>query len=473
MLAQPASIEPESVSSKPTHDPSFLEPEFEEDSQDTAPRKRHIGSNSENERQLKRARLTRGNLALFDKMTKKKIDTKVSLLSGSTADSSKTQTKTISTTSSGFEVQATKNGILLSTNSKAPKNAQDLVGRLNQSRDTASPTESIFGDYVDTVTKVPNEATTSHETAPLLKGYRDRAYSRAWNQAFTAYPKNVGFNNGLSAPQPDFVQGFRQLEFEPFPIGEELDSAVLFNDDQNSIALPHFAGEWKGPGNDMDQAALQSAYDGAALVHSRNEALAYVGKSDPAGHASVLTVTTDGRAINVFGHYVAPSAGGDKLKYHQYRLTTAHMDESYEDFKKGRKQLRNAQDFAKEQSYQLREQLQDYWKTQHGRSDLPSLNPAGLPSPAPNGTLPLSTQPDPDEDKAAEYEIVEPPPDQCTPPTRADQLHQTKQRKEPSTFSPLFPEPPSQCASGGGHKRKAISPSSSQLSKTSRGPDPR
>ena len=335
MLAQPALIEPESVSSKPAHDPSFLEPELEEDSQGIATRKRHISSNSENERQLKRARLTQGNLTLFDKMTKKNVDTKASLLSGSTADSSKTQTKTISTTSSGFEVQATKNGILLSTNSKAPKNAEDLVGRLNQSRDTASPTESIFGDYVDTVTKVPNEATTSHETVPLLKGYRDRAYSRAWNQAFTAYPKNVGFNNGLSAPQPDFVQGFRQLEFEPFPIGEELDSAVLFNDDQNSIALPHFAGEWKGPGNDMDQAALQSAYDGAALVHSRNEALAYVEKSDPAGHASVLTVTTDGRAVNVFGHYVAPSAGGDKLKYHQYRLTTAHMDESYEDFKRG------------------------------------------------------------------------------------------------------------------------------------------
>ncbi|KAK4150953.1 hypothetical protein C8A00DRAFT_36417 [Chaetomidium leptoderma] len=41
-----------------------------------------------------------------------------------------------------------------------------------------------------------------------------------------------------------------------------------------------------------------------------------------------------------------------------YRLASAQMDESHEDFKKGRKQLRNAQDFAREQSYQLRDQLQ-------------------------------------------------------------------------------------------------------------------
>ncbi len=240
-------------------------------------RKRQIGSDTDDEHQPKRARLTRKNLAFFNKITKKGAN-KASARPDSTAESSATQAKTISATSSGFEVQATKNGILLSSNSKPPGNVQDLVDRLNRSRQTASPTESVYEDYVDTVTKVANEATTSHETVPLLKGYRDRGYSRAWNQAFTAYPKNVGFNNGLLAPQPDFVQGFRQLDFEPFPVGEELDSAVLFNDDQNSLALPHFAGEWKGPGNDMDHAALQSAYDGAALVHSRNEALAYNGK---------------------------------------------------------------------------------------------------------------------------------------------------------------------------------------------------
>jgi hypothetical protein len=166
----------------------------------------------------------------------------------------------------------------------------------------------------------------------------------------------------------------------------------------------------------MDQAALQSAYDGAALVHSRNEALAYMGQADPASHASVLTVTTDGRAVNVFGHYAAPSAGRDKLKYHQYRLSSAHMDESYHDFKKGRKQLRNAQDFAKEQSNHLRDQLQEYWKTHHHLA--PACHtwspPAAPHLPAADGgalppwEVPGPSVPDPTEEEGAGYEIVEP-----------------------------------------------------------------
>jgi len=34
----------------------------------------------------------------------------------------------------------------------------------------------------------------------------------------------------------------------------------------------------------MEEARLQGAYDGAALVYTRNQALSSVGKADPAGH---------------------------------------------------------------------------------------------------------------------------------------------------------------------------------------------
>jgi hypothetical protein len=59
----------------------------------------------------------------------------------------------------------------------------------------------------------------------------------------------------------------------------------------------------------------QGAYDGAALVYSRNQALSSVGKPDPAGHAGVMTFTTDGTNINFFTHYAAPSENGT-LKYY-------------------------------------------------------------------------------------------------------------------------------------------------------------
>lgn len=81
-------------------------------------RKRHINGGDNTEPALKRVRLTRKNLSEFDKISGKKTtnEASVSTPSDSTGDSS--TTKTISTTSSGFAIQAYENGILNPTFSK-------------------------------------------------------------------------------------------------------------------------------------------------------------------------------------------------------------------------------------------------------------------------------------------------------------------------------------------------------------------
>jgi hypothetical protein len=38
-----------------------------------------------------------------------------------------------------------------------------------------------------------------------------------FDQAFTGFPKNAGFNNGLSAPQPGFVEGLEMEEYDTSP----------------------------------------------------------------------------------------------------------------------------------------------------------------------------------------------------------------------------------------------------------------
>ena len=189
----------------------------------------------------------------------------------STAGSStKTTTKTTSTTTSGFADQAYKNGILDPISSKPPKNLEDIRRRYAQPRRTASPTESAYEDYVYNVGSAVNESTMVVEVSgQLLKKYDGRGYQRAFNQAFTAFPKDVGFNDGLSTPQPDFVEGVEKQEFRPFPVDEYVKGAVLYKDNPHSVTLSHVAGEWKGPGKDMAEARLQSAYDGAALVYAR------------------------------------------------------------------------------------------------------------------------------------------------------------------------------------------------------------
>lgn len=105
----------------------------------------------------------------------------------------------------------------------------------------------------------------------LLKKYDDKGYRRAFNQAFTGFPKDVGFSKGLSAPQPDFVEGLELQGYDPFPVHKHVCGAVLHKDNPRSVTLPHVAGEWKGPGKDMKEARLQSAYDGAALVYARSQ----------------------------------------------------------------------------------------------------------------------------------------------------------------------------------------------------------
>jgi hypothetical protein len=192
------------------------------------------------------------------------------------------------------------NGILPPLSSKTPTNHKIRRERGARSRGTASPTELEHRHYVGRIGNAGNEATMVVETSKLLKEYNDGGYTRAFNRAFTGFLKDVGFNNGLSNSQPDFVEGPRMEEFDPFPVDEHVSGAVLYRGDRRSVTLPHVAGEWKGPDGNMKEAKLQSSCDRAALAYARRQALAYLGKPDPPGHAEITTFTTDGTNLHLF-----------------------------------------------------------------------------------------------------------------------------------------------------------------------------
>jgi hypothetical protein len=320
-------------------------------------RHRQIDSDGDDRPLEKRTRLTRKNLALFDKMTKKKAP--------ESTDASTTK-KIISTTSSDFAIQAHENGIVRPASSKAPTNLKARQERGAQSRGSVSPTESEHGHYVGMIGNATNEATMVFEVGSvLLKKYNDTSYPRVLNQAFTGFPQDVGFNNGLSPPQPDFVEGSRMEDYKPFPVNKYVSGAVLYKDHLSSITLPHLAGEWKGPDGIMGKATVQSSYDGAALTYARNQALAYLAKPDPPSHAEITTFTSDGTNLHFFGHY-AVETEEKTLQYHQYPDASYNLMK-FNEYKDGRRHLRNIQDHAREQSCDLRDQLKKRWKQQgHG-----------------------------------------------------------------------------------------------------------
>ncbi|KAJ8129862.1 hypothetical protein O1611_g3765 [Lasiodiplodia mahajangana] len=399
---------------KPLHT-SVLELETEEQEQVSPvmqPQKRQIGSDDDDEHQPKRARLTRKNLARFNNIGKKGTKTSLS--------STIPDFTTGSTTTSGFDLRASKNGILNSISSKPPTNLKEIRQRYTKSRGTASPTESMYEGYVKGVKITYNEATTIFEVGRrLLKDY-DENYRKALNHAFTGFPEDVGFNNGLSAPQPGFVEGLQKLEFEPFLVEEHINGAVLYKDNRHSITLPHLAGEWKGPDGLIKEAALQSSYDGAALVYARNQALAYLGKSDPPGHAEITTFATDGTNLNFYAHYATLSENGT-LKYHQYQYASANILDSYQGHKDGRRGLRNAQDYAFKQSCALKDQLKEKWK-QH-RGALQGIAEGPLP-PVVDGTSEKATNVGEDEvgDKIVEQPCEPTPPSSSEPEPLSNSL---------------------------------------------------
>ncbi|KAH7175874.1 hypothetical protein EDB81DRAFT_674350 [Dactylonectria macrodidyma] len=312
----------------------------------------------DNEYQRQRVRLTWENLTLFDKMTGNK----------ETAQKSPIQllATTTTATTSGFGFEAHANGMLEPRRSKPPTNLEDIYKRLASSHTTASPPKPMYQNYVDRIEGAINEATIVVEVSrKLLNEYSDLGYKSVFNHAFANFPKDVGFNNGLPPPQPGFLEGLEAQEYLPFPVYNYTRGAVLHKCGPNAIALPHLAGEFKGPGKDMKKAQLQSRYDGAALVYARNEALSLLRKPDPPGHAEVITFTTDGTNLNFFAHYAALSEYGT-VEYHQYLVMTAALVASYQGYKDGLGGLRNAQDHARELSYTMRDQLNEYWKQCHG-----------------------------------------------------------------------------------------------------------
>lgn len=272
---------------------------------------------------------------------------------------SKTSSNTKAATDPNFPRLAYANGILNPVHSKPPGNLHDLQDQLDKSRDSQSPSESQFRTFARKVKKAPNEASIFPSIFTLLKDDDNDGYDRVINQAFSEFPKNVGLNDGLSAAQPDIVQGLCSEEFDPFPIREELGGAAVPTPECDPPTLPHLAGELKGPGKDMILAETQAAYDGACMVYGRNKARSFLNSPDSSEHAYVQTFTTDGTNLNTFAHYSHKSEG--QLKYHQYPTSSSLIISSYEEFKKARRRLRNLQDVARETSEKLRDELKQNW----------------------------------------------------------------------------------------------------------------
>jgi len=253
----------------------------------------------------------------------------------------------------------------------APANLEEIEERLGRPRRSASPSESTYKRYLKATRRGCSSKTTMmFETGgKLLKEYNDDAHNgsaREFNGVYTNLARNASFKDGLPAQQLDFFEGVERREFRQTRAADDIPRTSLSSNEPDSIIFPHIAGAWKGPGRETEDDQLKQGYNGAALVYGRRQALDHMGIPYVEGHSHITTFNTDGTTLNLFAHHSTPyEKWGFELPYvyHQYQISSTNIRNSYEEFKTAWRQLRNAQDRAREESLNLRDQFEDYWKS--------------------------------------------------------------------------------------------------------------
>jgi hypothetical protein len=262
-------------------------------------------------------------------------------------------TMTTSTTSSEFQQKAYENGILDPTASKPPQDLSIIQHDLGRRRSSAQPSEYAHQGYCKGISNSFNEArVSSFVQSKIMKDYSesDWDYGRACARAITRIPEQ-DFNNGLSNPLPDVLEGLNTEVLPSHLHGHSL------HGNGGSLAFCHFAAEFKGTYGNFNQAVSQAAYDGANLVYARDRALAQARANVPDGTAAgtaaidkaaeetaVFTCTTVGKSAKVFAHHFQNG------EFHQ-NLVARESLLSYPN--RGRELIRNTQDYAWSKSYEL------------------------------------------------------------------------------------------------------------------------
>jgi len=259
--------------------------------------------------------------------------------------------KKISTIDSDFERRAYENGILDPLSSCPPQGIDTIRHHLSQRRTSNQPSEKAHRRYCHAISNSYNETRAAALVqSKMMREFSDIDfnYGRHCSRAITEIPSQ-GFNNGLSNPLPDVLEG---LYTNVLP--HHLHDNALHK--KNSLSFSHFAAEFKRTDGNLHQATVQAAYNGAVLVNARDRALAKARQAgivattaaiDKAAEEdlAVFTCVSDGKVAEVYTHYM-DEAG-------QYNQNLVARQSLLEYPNRGRDLIRNTQDYARSKSYEL------------------------------------------------------------------------------------------------------------------------
>ena len=294
--------------------------------------------------------LTKTNLSLHDSVEMERRGPRPS----QSPSPSGCDTTLIPTTDPRFPRLALENGILPYNPSTPPRNFEDIKAFLEQDRKSPGPGQTEFTTYQQQVATAPGEAGVKSALQDNVLQRRKYGVDKIeHDQQFSRFPSNVGFNNGLSAATPDWVEGYFKNYIDQTPTFQSLGDSAVPTAVTFPIVLAHLVGEFKKLGGNLATGSQQAAYAAACLVHGRDLASLSMQKGIEPGMAYVGSFVSDGHYLRISVHYTTEDPISQATQYRQYVVFDANVQQDYEHFELGYRMLRNLQDWTQQNAGML------------------------------------------------------------------------------------------------------------------------
>ena len=232
--------------------------------------------------------------------SEKKSDTesKMHKTESETTGKTSSSNNTVSSLDVQFSKLAEKNGVLDQTDSIYSSHIDTCRTDFNRPRNSPPPTPEDYQKYKRKIRNAAKERDIQWAvTTSMLREYDDEDYGQNIDQPFTMFPSNLGFNNGLPAARPGFIQGYLREAFEPYPIRDRLGDSAAPTLSKHPLALPHLVGVFKRCSGDVEYGRCQAAYNAACLVYVRNQASISMSKIDKKKTTSIGSFVSDGERL--------------------------------------------------------------------------------------------------------------------------------------------------------------------------------
>ncbi|KAK5021395.1 hypothetical protein LTR60_000011 [Cryomyces antarcticus] len=276
---------------------------------------------------VKRARLTKRNLAAHTAISS--VDMPKRKRKGSQTTSKSNTT----TTDKEFGRKLILNGIehrrLLAP---SPLDIEAVKAVLNNPRESNSPESEAYERYVQDPKTSWTQYTDGYQSYPNI----------AWTEVDT------DLSHALSHAKPNHVEAYRKTAYSK-EAQEELGSDL--GPTQYGNSWGSFAAEFKGYDGSMEEAKLQTAYDGALMVENAVEVemtFEQEGGETAYGRTLALTVAFNGVNVRIYADYATRSVLDGAVVYHHHEIVQHNPTTSKEAFKMTVRHVRNAQDYSRE-----------------------------------------------------------------------------------------------------------------------------